>query len=41
MTGRRVPRGWTWPVSAWSFFGLLWLAVAGIAVALYVGGAFY
>jgi hypothetical protein len=40
MTRGRVRRRWTAPVSAWSFFVMLWLGVAGIAIGLYVAGAF-
>jgi hypothetical protein len=40
MMGGRVRRRWTAPISTWLFFFLLWLAVAGIAVGLYVAGAF-
>ncbi|TWF81758.1 hypothetical protein FHX44_117703 [Pseudonocardia hierapolitana] len=40
MTHGRVRRRSTAPVSPRLFFFLLWLAVAGFAVGLYVAGAF-
>jgi hypothetical protein len=41
MTGGRIRRMWTGPVSVWSFFVVLWLVVTAVAVGLYLAGASY